>query len=250
MISIAIVCLVFLGVGALILWMPTLMRNADGKLKSSGTFLVKKIVIKGNHRCSRSEIIQALGLDSRQLIFSFSLARARKRIKSLPYVKQVRLYRRLPDQLRIVIEERQPIALLYLEKLYMVDEEGVVIGRVPQGESLDFPVISGVSVAEWRKRPQVWGKLLKKATGLLKLWNERGHKWSEKVAQVELDEACGVTLYTTGCGWELQLGLDDYRERLSRWRQVVSVLGEKAASVKYFDCAGESSVVAGLQQVQ
>jgi len=250
MLSIAIVCLVVLGVGALLLWLPTLMRNADGKLKASGTFLVKKIVIKGNRRCLRSEIIKALGLDSRQLIFSFSLTRARDRIKALPFVKNARLYRRLPDQLLIDIEERQPIALFYLEKLYMVDAEGIVIGRVPSGESLDFPVISGVSVSEWRSRPQVWNKLLKKATSLLKLWNERGHKWPEKIAQVELDEACGVTLYTTGCGWELQLGLEDYRERLSRWRQVVNVLGEKAASVKYFDCAGESSVVAGLQQAQ
>ena len=124
MLSIAIVCLVVLGVGALLLWLPTLMRNADGKLKASGTFLVKKIVIKGNRRCLRSEIIKALGLDSRQLIFSFSLTRARDRIKALPFVKHARLYRRLPDQLQINIEERQPIALFYLEKLYTASFAG------------------------------------------------------------------------------------------------------------------------------
>jgi cell division protein FtsQ len=157
------------------------------------------------------------------------------------------LSRRLPDQLQIVIEERQPIALLYLEKLYMVDADGVVIGRIPAGETLDFPVISGITLNEWRNRPHVCRRLLQKATSLLQIWNERGQKWPEKIAQVELDEACGVTLYTTGRGWELQLGLDNYRERLGRWRQVIQALGEKATAVKYFDCAGEASVVAGLR---
>ena len=245
--SIAVVCLVLLGCSALWLWLPTLMKNTDNWLKTRGTFLVKEIVVEGNYRCRRDEIIKSLGLKSRQLTFAFSLSKAQARIEDLPFVEQATIHRRLPNRLQVVIKERQPKALLYLDKLYMVDAEGVVIGPVPAGENLDFPVISGVSLSEWRQRPQVWHRLLKKAVSLILVWEERGQKWSEKVAQVVLDEVCGVTLFTTGTGWELQLGQENYGERLGRWRQVLENLGEGASAVKYFDCAGEASVVAGLR---
>ncbi|MCK5681290.1 FtsQ-type POTRA domain-containing protein [bacterium] len=245
---ISLVCFLALGGSALWLWLPTLVSNVDGWLKESGSFLVREIVVEGIHRCHRDDIIQALNLDSEQLIFTFSLVQAQARVEALPFIKLAMIRRRLPDLLQVEVVECKPRALLYLEDLYLVDEEGVVMARAPAGEVLDFPVISGFSLNEWQQRPQVWRRLLKKATNLLLIWEERGKEWPEKVAQIVLDEVCGVTLFTTGSNWELQLGSENYCERLERWRQVLVLLGERASSVKYFDCAGESSVVAGLRQ--
>jgi len=244
---VAIVCLVALGCGALWLWLPTLVTKADNWLKSENSFLVKEIIIEGNHRCQRDEIIKALNLDPRQLIFTFSLLQAQRRITALPFVKQAVISRRLPDRLQIMIKERQPEALLYLDDLYMVDGAGVVIAKAPVAEMLDFPLISGVSLSEWRQRPQVWRGLLQKAMQLLKIWANCRSQLPEEVAQIVMDEACGLNLFTTGRDWELQLGFENFDERLERWQQVLQVLGKRAATVKYFDCAGESSVVAGLR---
>ncbi len=242
------VCLVGLICGALWLWLPTLLKNADNWLKAENSFLVKEIIIEGNHRCQRAEIIKALNLDSRQLIFTFSLMRAQQRITALPFVQQAIISRRLPDRLQIVIKERRPVALFYLGDLYLVDSEGLVIAPAPKAEKLDFPLISGVSLPEWQKRTQVWQGLLKKATSLLKIWQRQRPELPEKIAQIVLDEACGLTLFTTGRDWELQLGFENYDERLERWQQVLKVLGKRALTVKYFDCAGDYSVVAGLRQ--
>jgi cell division protein FtsQ len=247
---VAIVCLVALGCGALWLWLPTLVTKADNWLKSENSFLVKEIIIEGNHRCQRDEIIKALNLDPRQLIFTFSLLQAQRRITALPFVKQAVISRRLPDRLQIMIKERQPEALLYLDDLYMVDGAGVVIAKAPVAEMLDFPLISGVSLSEWRQRPQVWRGLLQKAMQLLKIWEGHRPQLPEEVAQIVMDEACGLNLFTTGRDWELQMGFENYDERLERWQQVLQVLGKRAATVKYFDCAGDYSVVAGLRQAR
>ena len=114
---VAIVCLVALGCGALWLWLPTLVTKADNWLKSENSFLVKEIIIEGNHHCQRADIIRALNLDPRQLIFTFSLLRAQQRVTALPFVKQAVISRRLPDRLRIAIKERRAEALLYLDDL-------------------------------------------------------------------------------------------------------------------------------------
>ncbi len=247
MLPVAIICLIGLGCGALWLWLPTLLTNADNWLKTENSFLVKEIIIQGNHRCQRDKIIKALKLDSRQLIFTFSLKQAQQRITALPFVKQAVISRRLPDRLQIAIKERQPQALFYLDGLYMVDGDGVVIAKAPAAGKLDFPLISGVSLSQWRQRPQVWRGLLRKAMRLLKIWEERRQQLPEDVAQIVMDEACGMNLFTTGRDWELQLGFDNFDERLERWQRVLKILGKRAATVKYFDCAGESSVVAGLR---
>ncbi|MEA1921750.1 MAG: FtsQ-type POTRA domain-containing protein [Pseudomonadota bacterium] len=243
----AFVCLGGLGGSALWLWWPTLMASADGWLKGQDFFLVKEIIIEGNRRSSRKEIVEALDLVPRQLIFSFNLKETQDRVRSLPFVGEIRIRRRWPNRLEIAVKERQPKALFYLDRLYLVDRKGSVIAPAPEDERLDFPLINGASSSKWQNRPEVRSRLLKKAIELLLVWEKMGHKWPEKVAQIVPDEIYGLTVFTTDKDWELQLGLAGFDERLRRWRQVLKVLGEKAVAVKYFDCAGNDSVVVGLR---
>lgn len=243
----AFVCLCGLGGGALWLWWPTLVASADGWLKGQDSFLVKEIIIVGNRRSSRKEIVEALELTPRQLIFSFNLKETQDRVRSLPFVRDIRIRRRWPDRLEIVVKERQPKALLYLGKLYLVDRQGLIIAPAPEDEKLDFPLINGASSSKWQNQPEVRSRLLEKAIKLLLVWEKMGQKWPEKVAQIVPDEVYGLTVFTTDKDWELQLGLDSFDEHLRRWRQVLAVLGESAMAVKYFDCAGNDSVVVGLR---
>ena len=243
----ALVCLCGLGSGALWLWWPTMVTGVDGWLRGRDGFLVKEIVVQGNYRSSRREIIKALGLAPRQLIFTFNLREVQARVNALPFVKETRVRRSWPDRLEIEVKERRPKALLYLDELYLVDHEGRVIAPAPKNEKLDFPLISGASLAQWQSQPEVWERMLKKALDLLLVWEKKGREWPEKIAQIGLDEVCGVTVFTSNKVWELQLGLDGFDERLKRWRQVLEALGERAMAVSYFDCAGTNSVVVGIR---
>ncbi len=243
----AFACLCGLGSGALWLWWPTLVTSVDGWFKGRDGFLVKEVIVQGNFRSSRQDIIKALGLAPRQLIFTFDLKQVQNRVNALPFVRETQIHRRWPDRLEIMVTERRPKALFYLDELYLVDRDGGLIAPAPKNEMLDFPLISGASVTQWQNQPEVWIRLLKKALTLLSIWEKRGRDWPEKVAQVGLDEVCGVTVFTTDKAWELQLGLEGFDERLKRWRQVLEVLGERAMAVSYFDCAGTDTVVAGLR---
>jgi len=240
-------CLVLLICVVLWLWWPTLSKNVDNWLKSRKDFLIKEIIVVGNLRTSRQEIVKALRFAPRQLIFGFNLEKARQRVAALPFVREVFMRRRWPDRLEIRIREHQPKALLYLDRLYLVSEQGEVLAPAPRNEILDYPLISGVTPEQWRQRPRVWMDLLRKTVRLLGVWERLGREWPEKVAQVVLDEVCGLTVFTTPRVWELQLGHRDFSRRLRHWRQVLEFLGQRSEAVKYFDCAGEDMVVAGLR---
>lgn len=240
------ICLCGVGGLVLILWWSNLSGGVDRWLKKTDLLLLKEIVVVGNQRSPREEIIQALDLAPRQLIFTFSLSRLEEKIGRLPFVEEARLRRRWPDRLEIEVREKQPMAMLYLDELYLLDKHCRPIAPAPTGENFDLPLVTGISPREWRQRPAVWSRLLKRSAELLALWREEGKDWSEKPAQIVLDEVCGVTVVTSGRIWEIQLGMENLVSRLRAWRRVLKVLGQRAGGVSYFDCAANGSVVVGL----
>ena len=242
-----LVCFGGLSGVALWFWWPSLVGGFDRWLKTREFFLLKEIVVVGNQRCSRDAIIAVLGLAPRQLIFTFPLSRLEGNLLGLPFVGEVKLRRRWPDRLEIEIREKQPVAMLYLDELYLVDGQGALIAPAPGGENFDLPLISGVSAAEWRQRPEVWRQMLVRVAAMQAAWKEQGLEDKNRISQIVLDEVCGLTIFTTGQVWELQLGLDDFARRLQAWQQVMKTLGERTAAFAYFDCAGAGSVVAGLR---
>ena len=68
----------------------------------------------------------------------------RKELLSEGWVKDARVSRRYPDTLVIDIGERTPAALWQGQKsLFLVDEEGVLLDRVPIAEMPDLPLLMG-----------------------------------------------------------------------------------------------------------
>jgi cell division protein FtsQ len=72
------------------------------------------------------------------------VAEIRARLLQYGWVKDARVSRRLPDTLVIDIVERKPAALWQDDKkLSLIDEEGVVLDRVPISAMPDLPLVIG-----------------------------------------------------------------------------------------------------------
>jgi cell division protein FtsQ len=68
----------------------------------------------------------------------------RRRLLDYGWVKDARVSRRLPDSLVIDIVERTPAALWQSEgRLALIDQEGVVLDRVPVDKMPDLPLLIG-----------------------------------------------------------------------------------------------------------
>ncbi len=238
-----------LGIGIMVfwLWWPTLVKGFEYWLEVREQFLIKEIVVEGNVWTRRRSIVAALRFAPRQLIFGFDIEAARRRVAALPFIREAWLRRRWPDRIEIRVREYRPVALLNLDRLYLVGDEGRVLAPVTAGEPLDYPLISGFTLTQWRSRPWIWRRLLQRAVALLKVWKMSGQDWPEGVDQIVLDEVSGITVLTTRPAWELQLGWCGYRERLLHWRRVLEVLGDRSRQVRYFDCVAANMVVAGLR---
>lgn len=81
---------------------------------------------------------EVTGLDPRASIFSFQLGTLEERLEALPEVKRVRATRRLPDVLRIRVEEREPIAWIEAPR-QRIRGRSYQYGMLVDGEGYCFP---------------------------------------------------------------------------------------------------------------
>jgi cell division protein FtsQ len=96
---------------------------------------VRQITIEGNSRTDAAIIRRLLGGTLGDALPGFDPHRAMLRLSELPWVAKARVERLAPDTIRIVIEERVPMALWQRgHRLYLLDNAGSVIVEKPEGQ--------------------------------------------------------------------------------------------------------------------
>ncbi len=136
--------------------------------------------------------------------------------------------RRLPDTLRIQIQERVPLALAELDRLYLMDADGGLIEIYgPRTAGFDLPIVRGllgVDEDSRRERARRAGVLL---ADLAELGSE--------VSEVYVLPSGDLSVVLRGAGETLLFGDPPYRERLVTFLSLRKDLVERAPDAEHFD---------------
>ncbi|ACA59939.1 cell division protein FtsQ/DivIB [Candidatus Desulforudis audaxviator] len=113
-------------------------------LVSSPLFEIDTITVEGNLHLQAEEIRSASGIVPGTNIFQAQTREAEDRLEALPAIRKAELVREFPSTVRIIVEERVPVALLNIHgEFWEVDVEGVPVRK--KGKGWDgLPVITGV----------------------------------------------------------------------------------------------------------
>ncbi len=89
---------------------------------------VEKVTVIGRKTTTPEAVLTAIGVKRGDPILAQDLGAIKARLEALPWVAAAAVERQLPNELRLVIEEREPIALWRTEDGYrLVDRDGAVI---------------------------------------------------------------------------------------------------------------------------
>ncbi len=109
-------------------------------------FLVKEVAYYGYERVSVEEIETAAAVPVGENTFKLKMSDIEKRVETLPYVKEARVRRKLPDCINIMVFEREIFAYVtFAGSWYAVDEEGYVLEQFAACPE-DHVALSGLSV--------------------------------------------------------------------------------------------------------
>lgn len=173
------------------------------------------------------------GLALGRNVFEVSPEQARARLLEHPWIVEATVSRRLPSSYRIELREQSPAALLMLEKLYLVGEDGTVFKSLDPGDPIDLPVITGVDPAEFRSDLALRSSLLLSAVGLLHDYRDAGLFRREPIAEIHVEDDRGLSLYVGKDATQVRLGQRPYRKKLARLRGILDELRKDAARPAY-----------------
>ena len=123
-------------------------------LTTRAGFVVKDIRIFGNHHVNDETLLRILDFELGSPLVLIDLEAARKRVESLEWISAAELRRTPPNQIRLRVQEREPVDLWQREKkLVMVDELGRPLEETPIKRFKNLPVIVGVGA------PRAYGEL-------------------------------------------------------------------------------------------
>jgi cell division protein FtsQ len=164
----------------------------------SPTMLLLKpdqIELNGNHIVAREAVLQQFVRDRNRSVLQVPLDARRGEIEKISWVESASVQRILPNRIRVELTERTPIAFLRNGNvLALIDAHGVILDR-PQGEDLQFPIVSGVSedlsLDQREKRMLVFQEFIKDID-LVRAGS------SERVSEVELANPKDLRVVMTG----------------------------------------------------
>lgn len=128
---------------------PTLASEQAALIASDAGFKVSHLEVRGVNRMNEQRIYErVLGQNDRAMT-TLDLAALRDELNQLPWVKDARVSRKLPDTLVIDIVERNPHAVLRKpDRMVLIDDSGVELETVKFDKAKGMLVLSGLGVGQ------------------------------------------------------------------------------------------------------
>ncbi len=213
------------------------------------------IEILGNSEVTQAELLSVFGGDMGRNIFFIPLKDRRADLEQLPWVERATVMRLLPDQLRVAVVERTPVAFVRSgNEIGLVDHEGVLLPMDPKtlaAKHYSFPVVTGIAASDPQSTRAARMKIYQRFVAELDGGSDSNHeKLSSQLSEVDLSDPEDVKALVPSEGSDLLLHLGD-QDFLTRWRNYQQHLAEwkqqypRLASV---DLRYERQVVLQMQQ--
>ena len=197
---------------------------------------VDRIVVRGNERISKDEVLEVLsGLRGENVLWT-DLQRWRARLLASPWIRDAALRRSLPATVEVAVWERQPIGIGRIAgDVYLVDERGVIIDRYgPQYADLDLPIIDGLGAAAGpngtmtdETRADLAARVIAELKGKPNV--------ATRLSQVDVTDAHNAAVILTGDPAVIQLGEEQFLQHLQAYLDLAPALHERVEEIDRVD---------------
>jgi cell division protein FtsQ len=187
------------------------------------------IQVLGNSQVTRPELLSVFGSDIGRNIFHVPLALRRTELEELPWVEHATVMRLLPNQLRVSVTERVPVAFVRAgNQIGLVDRSGVLLDMPPAmmaAKRYSFPVVSGITAQQTAEERASRMRLY---ADFMNALNSTGTTAASQISEVDLSDPEDVRVLLPSAGSDLlvHFGSEDFagrwqrlEQKLPAWRQ-------------------------------
>lgn len=210
------------------------------ELTTTERLAIETIEIAGAFRVSEDDIHDLAGIEEGDNILSFRESAVAAKIKRNPWIKDVDISRGLPSTVTIEVTEREPLALIKLDAMYVMDASGVVFKKYSPEDGLDLPVITGLTADGLR---ETTGELEEGLLDLIRTLKGREGFNLAKVSEIHADRVFGLSVYTLDEGVRLDVGLQGFSPKLASFEKILKTRGGSLNGIEAMDLNNYREVV-------
>ena len=198
-------------------------------------FKVKNVEALGDTRYSKSEIVQAAGIETGEnLIFINKVAAINRIFDGRPYLDEVSVRRRLPDTVEIYVTECAPAAALPAAEgqYWLVDKKGKLLELVPAEGAGGLCVVAGLELQQPEAGHYADFLDKEKEKALFTILNTAENSGILKeIINIDINQIFEIRLQYTE-RFEVELGtVEDLTKKIGFLKSVVERLGEMDVGV-------------------
>jgi len=196
---------------------------------------VPAIAIHGRQFAPAETIYDVFAQDIERSVLAIPIEQRRQQLLGVPWIRDATVIRVLPNRLKVVIKERQPVAFVLLphgqdlQQVALIDREGVIL-PVPPRADFDLPVLIGVSSATTREQRA------RQVEAAMKFLEEAGER-AQLVSEIDVTdpENLRAVLMLDGKLVRVVLGEGNYRSRLERFLRYLPEIRAQYPAATTFD---------------
>jgi cell division protein FtsQ len=207
-------------------WLLGIVLSVDGVLALLLAYLfflhmpyfnLQQVDITGIRRLSRAEVVEASEVEAGINLLTVDLQSIASRLKRHPWIRSAVVYRRFPGQLIIEIEERTPRAILASDRLYYVDEQAEFFTRLLPGDSVHYPLFTGVTPQDLKNHGSEVREMIRLGLGLLDLIERAGLEDDPSaIGEIRMNLHEGLQFHMR-TGKIIILGKADFERKMQRY---------------------------------
>jgi cell division protein FtsQ len=148
------------------------------------------------------------------ILWSVPAKEVARRLSRHPWVRSVSVRKSFPDRLVVRIQERTPVAMVNLDVLHYLDEEGRPFKRLTAYDPKNLAIVTGFSREELLRKDPVTVRDLRKTLDLLR--GVEAGALRQNVSEIHFDSQDGYTVVTRDAGLQLKVGTVDVKEATRR----------------------------------
>ncbi len=188
--------------------------SAYSWLTRSQFFAVRTVDMSRCANVSLEEVWAIVRGEGAGILWSVPSKEIARQLSAHPWVRSVSVRKSFPDRLIVRIQERTPVAMVNLDVLHYLDEEGRPFKRLTSYDPKSFAIVTGFSREDLLRKDPVAVRNLRKTLDLLR--GVEAGSLRQNVSEIHFDAQDGYTVVTRDTGLQLKVGTMDVKEAIRR----------------------------------
>ena len=188
----------------------------------SDYFRAVTLNVQGCRTLDEKTVIAQAKLSPGLNIFSVNLGTTRKRLLAHPWISEAEVSRDIPSGLSIRIKEHEPLAIIDIDRKFLLNKQGVIFKEWEITDPVNLPLVNGLAFSDLNVGARPYSQAFNAVMTVLRLGQQESSILTNReIRIIDVDKDIGLTVYANNSLGALKLGYDDYPGKYKRLKEVL-----------------------------